>query len=124
MTLTSSLFEHRMGGAVLALKLRTIHILVSLILLCVVPTRALTYRGADISSLGVVESSGIEYKTASGRVRKFENILKSNGMNTARVRLWTSGPYSTEYGLALAKVNISWILSIPILSDVPQPSYF
>ncbi|KAI0058972.1 arabinogalactan endo-1,4-beta-galactosidase [Artomyces pyxidatus] len=64
---------------------------------------ALQYHGADISSVAVVEGNGITYKDINGATGKLENILKNHGMNTARVRLWTSGTYSTSYGLALAK---------------------
>ncbi|KAM5535469.1 hypothetical protein V8D89_010806 [Ganoderma adspersum] len=45
---------------------------------------ALTYHGADISSLTVT-------------------ILKNHGMNAARVRIWTAGQYNLQYGLALGK---------------------
>jgi arabinogalactan endo-1,4-beta-galactosidase len=65
----------------------------------------LTYHGADISSLTVVESAGHTYKDTNGATGKMETILKAHGMNTARVRIWTSGQYSTSYGLALGKVR-------------------
>ncbi|KAI0751028.1 arabinogalactan endo-1,4-beta-galactosidase [Daedaleopsis nitida] len=65
-------------------------------------TSALTYRGADISSLTVVENSGVRYSD-NGQVQPFENILRTHGMNTARVRIWTAGQYNLQYGLALAK---------------------
>ena len=66
---------------------------------------ALTYKGADISSVAVVEAAGITYKDTSGTTGKLENILKTHGANTVRIRLWTSGQYNTAYGLALAKVR-------------------
>lgn len=72
----------------------------------------LTYHGADISSVAVVEASGMTYKDTSGTTGKLENILKSSGLNTARVRLWTAGTYSTTYGLALAKVRYSALISL------------
>ena len=63
---------------------------------------ALTYHGADISSLTVVEHSGVSYKD-SGQTLPFETILKNHGMNAARVRIWTAGQYNLQYGLALGK---------------------
>lgn len=66
--------------------------------------RGLTYKGADISSLTVVEQAGVSYKDTTGAAGKMEDILKAHGMNTARVRVWTSGTYSTSYALALGKV--------------------
>jgi hypothetical protein len=65
---------------------------------------ALTYKGADISSAKVVENSGITYKDVNGNSGALETILKNNGMNLARIRIWTAGTYSTAYALALAKV--------------------
>lgn len=69
------------------------------------PVQALTYRGADFSSLVNLENSGRVYKD-SGTTTKFETILKNRGANLARIRIWTStssSQYSLAYGLALAK---------------------
>ncbi|KAF5379047.1 hypothetical protein D9615_006065 [Tricholomella constricta] len=69
------------------------------------PVKALTYRGADFSSLVNLENSGLVYKD-SGSATKFETILKNHGANLARIRIWTStssSQYSLNYGLALAK---------------------
>lgn len=63
---------------------------------------ALTYHGADISSLAVVEKQGVRYSD-NGQVQPFETILKNHGMNAARIRIWTAGDYNLQYGLALAK---------------------
>lgn len=63
---------------------------------------ALTYKGADISSLAVVENSGVRY-TDSGRVTAFETIIRNHGANTVRIRVWTAGQYDLNYGLALAR---------------------
>ena len=63
---------------------------------------ALTYRGADISSLAVVERSGVRYSDG-GQVQPFETILSKHGMNIARVRIWTAGDYNLQYALALGK---------------------
>jgi len=68
-------------------------------------TQALTYHGADFSSLANLEGTGISYKDG-GEATKFETILKNHGTNLARIRIWTStnnADYSTTYGLALAK---------------------
>jgi hypothetical protein len=63
---------------------------------------ALTYRGADISSVPVVEATGIHY-TDGGSSKAFENIVVAHGANAARVRVWTSGQYNTVFALALGK---------------------
>ena len=63
---------------------------------------ALTYRAADISSLIVVEDSGISY-SQNGVTKAFEDILVDNGMTAARVRIWTAGQYDLSYGLELGK---------------------
>ncbi|KAJ6595507.1 endogalactanase [Mycena vulgaris] len=70
-----------------------------------VVARALTWHGADFSSLANLESSGTQYKDA-GVTTKFETILAKHGTNLARIRVWTStnnADYSLTYGLALAK---------------------
>lgn len=63
---------------------------------------ALTYRGADISSVPVVEAAGHAYLDG-GQKRAFENILTSHGANTVRLRLWTAGQYNLNFTLAYAK---------------------
>ena len=65
-------------------------------------TSGLTYHGADISSLAVVERQGVHYSD-NGQQQPFETILKNHGMNAARVRIWTAGDYNLQYGLALAR---------------------
>ena len=67
--------------------------------------RALTWRGADISSVPVVEAAGVTYRDTTGATGKFENILAAHGMNTARVRVWTAGQYNTAFALSLGKVR-------------------
>jgi arabinogalactan endo-1,4-beta-galactosidase len=70
-------------------------------------SRALKYYGADFSSLVNLENGGLVYKDAnSSSDAKFETILRNNGANLARIRVWTStldSEYSLNYGLALAK---------------------
>ncbi|ETW76651.1 glycoside hydrolase family 53 protein [Heterobasidion irregulare TC 32-1] len=63
---------------------------------------ALTYKGADLSSILLVESQGVKY-TDGGPAKPFETILTSHGSNTARIRVWTTGQYDLQYGLKLAK---------------------
>jgi len=57
------------------------------------PTWALTYHSADISSLLVEEGEGKSYKDLTGKTSPLETILASNGMNLARIRVWTAGTY-------------------------------
>ncbi|KAI9934154.1 hypothetical protein ASPWEDRAFT_50155 [Aspergillus wentii DTO 134E9] len=69
-------------------------------------TAALTYSGADISSLLVEEDAGISYKNLNGETEAFEKTLASNGVNTIRQRLWVNpsdGSYDLDYNLKLAK---------------------
>ncbi|CAK5262286.1 unnamed protein product [Mycena citricolor] len=67
--------------------------------------QALSYHGADFSSLINLENSGTRY-TDGGSPVAFETILKKHGANLARIRVWTSttdAGYSLNYGLRLAK---------------------
>ncbi|KAK7042374.1 Arabinogalactan endo-beta-1,4-galactanase [Favolaschia claudopus] len=67
---------------------------------------ALTYHGADFSSLVNLENSGRTYHDSATSSTKFETILAAHGVNLARIRIWTStnnADYSLNYGLALAK---------------------
>ncbi|EMD41055.1 glycoside hydrolase family 53 protein [Gelatoporia subvermispora B] len=73
-----------------------------LLVALVCSSRALNFRGADISSLIVVEDQGVQF-TDNGQVRPFEDILRTHGLNTARVRVWTAGQYDLSYGLEMAK---------------------
>ncbi|KAG6812891.1 hypothetical protein H0H92_015626 [Tricholoma furcatifolium] len=80
------------------------------------PVKALTYHGADFSSLVNVEDSGVTYKQ-NGVTTKFETILADNGANLARIRVWTStnnADYSLTYGLALAKRAVAAGMSLLI----------
>ncbi|KAH0833077.1 family 53 glycosyl hydrolase [Lanmaoa asiatica] len=66
---------------------------------------ALSYHGADFSSLPLLESTtGVQYTASStAAVQPFETILSSYGANIARIRIWTTGTYDMTYGLQLAK---------------------
>lgn len=66
---------------------------------------ALTYHGADFSSLINLENDGQTYNDG-GSTQPFEKILANHGTNLARIRIWTSDSYdeySLQYGLDLAK---------------------
>lgn len=63
---------------------------------------ALNLKGADISSLIVVEDEGVHF-TDNGQQLAFETILTNHGLNAARVRVWTAGQYDLSYALQLAK---------------------
>ncbi|KAF9027755.1 arabinogalactan endo-1,4-beta-galactosidase [Hymenopellis radicata] len=65
---------------------------------------AISYRGADISSLALLEEGGTTY-SAGGSVEPLETILASYGANLARIRIWTddASDYNLDYGLALAQ---------------------
>lgn len=71
-----------------------------------VASAALTYKGADWSSVAVEEDSGVSYSTSSGTTQSLEKILASTGVNTVRQRIWVNpsdGNYDLDYNLALAK---------------------
>lgn len=63
---------------------------------------ALTYKGADFSSLALVEKAGHSFSTG-GSKKPLETILAAQGCNAARIRVWTAGDYNLAYGLALGK---------------------
>ena len=65
---------------------------------------ALPYKGVDWSSLLIEEKAGKSYKNAAGQTQPLETILKANGVNTIRQRLWTAnGDYDLDYNVRLAK---------------------
>ncbi|KAJ7094016.1 arabinogalactan endo-1,4-beta-galactosidase [Mycena belliarum] len=67
---------------------------------------ALTYHGADFSSLVNLENAGRVFHDSATSSTKLETILAAHGTNLARIRIWTStnnADYSLNYGLALAK---------------------
>jgi arabinogalactan endo-1,4-beta-galactosidase len=71
-----------------------------------VSATALTYKGADISSLIVEEKAGISYKNAAGTTAKLESIISAAGVNSVRQRIWVNpsgGTYDLDYNIALAK---------------------
>jgi arabinogalactan endo-1,4-beta-galactosidase len=72
-------------------------------LLSLTAVHALTYKGADWSSVAVEEGKGITYTTTSGATQSLEKILASSGVNTVRQRIWTAGEYNLNYNLNLAK---------------------
>ncbi|MFF9335345.1 glycosyl hydrolase 53 family protein [Streptomyces albogriseolus] len=69
-------------------------------------TSGLSVKGADISSLPKSEDRGGVYRTASGSVGDPLAILRSSGMNYARVKVWVNpadGYNDKTHVLALAK---------------------
>jgi arabinogalactan endo-1,4-beta-galactosidase len=52
------------------------------------PPDSLMIKACDLSSLPEIESKNITFYNASHQVDNMLNILKSNGMNTVRIRLW------------------------------------
>ncbi|KIY72640.1 glycoside hydrolase family 53 protein [Cylindrobasidium torrendii FP15055 ss-10] len=67
------------------------------ILLLVTHTFSLSYRGADFSSLPLLEAKGQKYSDG-GSTKSLESILASHGTNLARIRVWASD--SSDYNLA------------------------
>ncbi|KAG3068642.1 hypothetical protein PC121_g10148 [Phytophthora cactorum] len=66
-------------------------------------TVALT-KGHDLSSVGIMEASqGAKWISTSGKTTTIESILGGGGMDTVRLRLWTSGDYNLTYILSMAK---------------------
>lgn len=48
---------------------------------------ALQYKGADWSSVAVLERDGTEYKDLQGTVKPLETLLSENGVNIVRQRV-------------------------------------
>ena len=67
---------------------------------------ALQFKGADISSLLLLEKAGLTYKSTSGTVTPFEKLLAQSGANSVRQRVWVNpsdGTYNLDYNVQLAK---------------------
>jgi arabinogalactan endo-1,4-beta-galactosidase len=67
---------------------------------------ALSYKGVDWSSTIIEEKAGHTYKGVNSEVSPLEKILKANGVNTVRQRLWVNpknGDYDLAYNIKLAK---------------------
>ncbi|KAH8722507.1 family 53 glycosyl hydrolase [Phaeosphaeriaceae sp. PMI808] len=82
------------------------HLPTLLTLLLTTTTYALSYKGADWSSLLIEEKAGKKYKTSSGQIQPLETILKNSGVNTVRQRIWVNpsdGNYNLDYNIRLAK---------------------
>lgn len=65
----------------------------------------LAFKGAVISSLLTLESSGNSYKWTDGTTMAFEKILAKGGANSARQRVWvnpSNGVYDLDYSVELA----------------------
>ncbi|PGH26756.1 hypothetical protein AJ80_01520 [Polytolypa hystricis UAMH7299] len=67
---------------------------------------ALQYKGADISSLLMLERQGRRFSTTSGQEMGFERILAQGGSNSVRQRIWVNpsdGNYNLDYNVQLAR---------------------
>jgi len=68
---------------------------------------ALTLKTHDISSLKTEEDdSAVTYEDVNGNVILLEDLLKQNGMNNIKLRVWVNpsdGVYGTAYALALGQ---------------------
>ncbi|KAF2114381.1 family 53 glycosyl hydrolase [Lophiotrema nucula] len=76
------------------------------LLFATVSLAALPYKGVDWSSLLIEEKAGKTYKNAAGQVQPLETILKIDGVNTVRQRIWVNpsdGNYNLDYNIKLAK---------------------
>lgn len=67
---------------------------------------ALTYKGADWSSVVVEEDAGFSYSTTAGASTSLEALLADSGANTVRQRVWVNpsdGIYGLDYNIEIAK---------------------
>jgi arabinogalactan endo-1,4-beta-galactosidase len=63
----------------------------------------LANKDVDWSSLLVEEAAGKTFKNAAGTTQPLETILKANGVNAVRQRIWSANDdYSLSYNLELA----------------------
>lgn len=75
---------------------------------------ALTWKGADFSSVGLLSTQFHDASTSSS-AQPFEKILAEHGTNLARIRIWTSTDdtqYSLNYGLSIAKRAVAVGMSL------------
>ncbi|KAB8072018.1 putative arabinogalactan endo-beta-1,4-galactanase A [Aspergillus leporis] len=89
---------------------------------------ALTYRGADISSVFIEEKAGVAYKNLAGQTQALEAILTDNGVNSIRQRVWVkNGNYDLTYNVNLAKrvtkTGASLYLDLHYSDDWADPSH-
>ncbi|PGG99264.1 hypothetical protein AJ79_08601 [Helicocarpus griseus UAMH5409] len=82
-------------------------LLIVLLALLPIPTfAALPYKGADISSVLMLENQGRTFSDTSGTVKPFEQILAEAGANSIRQRVWVDpedGNYNLDYNVELAR---------------------
>ena len=64
-------------------------------------------KGVDISSLADIEKAGGKYYNAQGKEADIFEILKENGVNWVRLRIWNNPTYAEDlydaYGNLIAK---------------------
>lgn len=82
----------------------------ALLLLLAVPSAVfgdnIAYKGADISSLLMLEANGQTYKNSGGTTQPLERILASSGVTSIRQRVWVNpsdGNYNVDYNVRLAQ---------------------
>jgi arabinogalactan endo-1,4-beta-galactosidase len=90
----------------------------------------LQYKGADISSLTMLERAGKQYKSSSGAVTKLEVLLKNAGANSVRQRIWVNpsdGNYNLDYNIQLSKrakaAGLSVYLDLHLSDTWADPSH-
>jgi arabinogalactan endo-1,4-beta-galactosidase len=59
-------------------------------LVIITAVQALTWKRVDRSSTLIEEASGKTYKNAAGATQALETILKNNGVNIVRQRVWVN----------------------------------
>lgn len=91
---TGTVFTHSSRTAIICLffrppKMAILNfVLAAAVLLAKTTNGALQYKGADWSSVAVLERDGIvEYKNLNGEVKPLETILAENGINIVRQRV-------------------------------------
>ncbi|MCJ1446982.1 MAG: hypothetical protein MMC23_007490 [Stictis urceolatum] len=91
---------------------------------------ALQYKGADLSSLLMLEKSGKTYKSSSGTVTPLETLFKNAGGNSVRQRVWVNpsdGNYNLDYNLQLSKrvqaAGLSVYLDLHLSDTWADPSH-
>ncbi|QDS74448.1 hypothetical protein FKW77_006400 [Venturia effusa] len=67
---------------------------------------SLIWKTHDISSLLLEEQAGVKYRDLNGTTAPLETIIKNNGANSVKIRIWVAPPtgeYNLDYALKLAK---------------------
>lgn len=81
---------------------------------------ALTWKTFDISSLIVEESKKVSYRDINGNTKKLETILKENGANNIKIRLWVT---SENNDLEILGDRIETDLLLLKVGSIPRTEY-